>query len=92
MAFRRNDQRQTRGKKIRVTLDLSVPLYERLQRLQELVDADTKADVIRQALQLYEYLATHAANGAVFKMVDSSGNEDRLALFVTAPIPGFPAS
>ena len=42
-------RKKATDKKVRVTLDLSPPFYERLEQLERMVDAGTKANVIRQA-------------------------------------------
>jgi hypothetical protein len=67
--------------KTRVTLDLSAPFYERLEKLQSLVDANTKADLIRQALQLYEYMAQKTSLGYRFRQVNQEGKEENLIFF-----------
>jgi hypothetical protein len=69
------------GKKIRLTLDLSVPFYDRLVRLEKFVNVDTKASLIRQALQLYEYVVKRVAEGYSFRLVDPSGKEETLVFF-----------
>lgn len=63
-------------KKVRVTLDLTPQFYERLEELEDLVDAGSKANVIRQALQLYEYITKKTLAGATFKTVDKNGHEE----------------
>ena len=75
-------------KKIRVTLDLSPQFYERLERLERLVDAGTKANVIRQALQIYEFLAQKSLAGHTFRTVDKDGQEEKLVFLGASPPPG----
>lgn len=49
--------RQTRKQpKVRVNLDLSPALKDRLKLLREQTEADSMSEVIRRALILYEYL------------------------------------
>ncbi len=43
-------------KKVRLTLDVTPEFYERLEKLERKTEADSKANLIRQALQLYEYV------------------------------------
>lgn len=50
-------------KKIRMTVDLSVRQNERLEDLTERCGAVSKADTIRQALRLYEYLVDVHSKG-----------------------------
>jgi hypothetical protein len=61
--------------KIRITLDLSRKFYERLEELESLVGAESKAMVVRQALQLYEYVAQKASEGYSFRAVGRDGRE-----------------
>jgi len=74
------------SKKIRIALDVTPGFYERLEALEELVEGDSKASVIRQALQLYEYLVKQHLDGASFKVVPRDGPAKEIAFF------GFPAT
>lgn len=67
--------------KVRVSLDLSEPFHRRLSELEQITHADSKAGVIRQALQIYEYVARKTLNGYTFKAVDSKGREENLVFF-----------
>lgn len=58
----------------RITVDLSPNGYARLQRLSEIANLSSAA-VIRQALQLFEFVVEKTDDGAVFKYVDKSGKE-----------------
>ena len=75
------NKKRTATEKTRVTLDLSAAFYERLEKLQHLVEANTKADLIRQALQLYEYMAKKTAGGYRFRQVNPEGQEENLIFF-----------
>ncbi len=75
------------NKKVRVTLDLSPQFYERLEQLERLVDGGTKANVIRQALQLYEYLAQKTLDGHTFRAVDKDGREEKIVFLGAGPPP-----
>jgi len=66
---------------VRVTLDLSAQFHSRLTKLECLLDAKTKADVIRQALQLYEYVVKKAAAGYTFRQVSPDGKEENIVFF-----------
>ncbi len=74
-----------KSKKVRVTLDLSPEFYERLESLEQLVDGGTKANVIRQALQLYEYLAHRTIEGHTFKAIDQDGKEEKIVFLGAGP-------
>jgi hypothetical protein len=67
-------------KKIRISLDVTEGFYERLEKLEQLVEAESKAGVIRQALQLYEYVAKRHLEGAAFKVIQG-GEEKEIAFF-----------
>lgn len=74
-------------KTTRVTLDLSADFYERLEKLAELVGAESKARLFRDALQLYEYVAESAAEGKDIMAIDSEGNTERLVVFLSGATP-----
>jgi hypothetical protein len=76
-------------KKIRITLDLSPQFYKRLENLEGIVDADSKAGLIRQALQLYEYVARRSVEGWAFRAINSTnGKEEAIAFYsLSAPEP-----
>lgn len=69
-----NEPEQIQSQKTRITLDLSPGGYARLQKLAKAANA-TSANVLRQALQLYEFVVEKTNEGARFKSVDSAGNE-----------------
>jgi len=66
-------KRKSDEKKIRVTLDLTKNSYERLKRLEEIIEVSSKADVIRQALQLLEFVAEKKTEGYTFQMSSPNG-------------------
>ena len=82
----RRAMKQETNKKVRVTLDLTPPFYERLNQLENLVDGGTKANVIRQALQLYEFIAQRTLEGWSFKAV-KDGQEETMVFIGAAPAP-----
>lgn len=73
-------------KKTRVTVDLKPQHYTRLEALEELVGANSKADVIREALQLYEYIVKRVAAGDRLSITTKDGKQEALAFF-TMPEP-----
>ena len=73
--------KQETNKKIRVSLDLPEPFNNRLEALEKLTLADSKASVIRQALQVYEYIARRAAEGYSFRALSPQGREENLVFF-----------
>jgi hypothetical protein len=67
--------------KVRVTLDLPKPFHRRLVGLEELTHAN-RADVIRHALQIYEFVARKSLlEGYKFFSIDTNGDTERLAFF-----------
>jgi len=66
--------------KVRVSLDLSVPFFERLEALEGITH-ESKSGVIRQALQLYEFIVQRTVEGYSFKVVDRNGKEESLVFF-----------
>jgi hypothetical protein len=66
---------------IRVSLDLSEPFHRRLSELEQLTHAESKAGVIRQALQIYEYVARKTLQGNKFITVDKNGQQESLVFF-----------
>jgi hypothetical protein len=56
-------------RKTRISLDLSRVAFDRLSNLETLVDADSKADLIRDALRLYEYLVKQSLRGSRIQCV-----------------------
>jgi hypothetical protein len=60
-------------KKIRISLDLSQAAFERLAVLESMTDVDSKADVIRDALRMYEYLVRQAVKGCKIQCVSPTG-------------------
>ncbi len=71
------EKKQPKPRKIRVTLDLTPQFYERLEQLEVLTEAGTKSNLIRQALQLYEYVAKRTQEGYSFRAV-KDGHEETL--------------
>lgn len=65
--------------KTRLTLDLTKPLDERLERLKHTTGAASKADVVREALRLYEYLVARAVEGASLH-IEHKGKTERLVI------------
>lgn len=75
------------GEKIRVSLDLRPATFERLVVLEALLDLDSKAAVLRQAIQLLELLAQRVAKGSRVILKDPDGNESEVLVPTTALFP-----
>jgi hypothetical protein len=72
-------------KKVCVTIDLTPQFNQRLEQLETLVDANSKADIIRQALQLFEYVAKRTTEGYTFRAVSRDGRVENLVFFGAGP-------
>jgi metal-responsive CopG/Arc/MetJ family transcriptional regulator len=66
------------ARKIRITVDLSPALFERLERLTDLLGAESKATVVRDALRLLEYVAEQTAEGRRFFRDTPTGEKEAL--------------
>jgi hypothetical protein len=71
-------------RKIRITLDVSQDFYARLEALEGRVNAPSKASVIRDALQLYEYIADRQKAGWRFEATAPSGEKEH-PVFLNLP-------
>ena len=60
--------------KQRVQFDFSPGALQRLEDLKEKVDATTKAEVIRNALKIYEWFATQIDPSSIIEVKDQEGN------------------
>jgi hypothetical protein len=75
-----------KGKKTRISLDLSQSAFDRLTSLESITDASSKADLIREALRLYEYLVRQSIKGSKIQCVSPGG--DVTEVFATSlPMP-----
>lgn len=61
-------KRARKAPTVRLTIDLSRQLYDRLEQMEEAVGAESKAQVVRDSLQLYEYVAARAREGYEFQL------------------------
>ena len=64
----------------RLSLDVSLAVRERIERLREISDADSVTEVVRRALAVYEVLIAERKNGSEMILRDASGVERRLLL------------
>lgn len=68
-----SDPQPSRKGKERVQLDFSPESLERLEQLKEAVGASTRAEVIRQALRLYEWFINETDPTSTVQITDSDG-------------------
>jgi metal-responsive CopG/Arc/MetJ family transcriptional regulator len=65
-------------KKVRVNLDLSEEMVQRLDKLQVRLEAQSRSAVVRQALILYEWFLSNTDRGnKVFIGVDREGSREQ---------------
>jgi predicted DNA-binding protein len=69
-------------KKIRLTLDLTPAQFARLEQLEEKT-GNTKAGVVRGAIQLFEYVVERTLDGYTFRAIDKSGKKSEKVFFLT---------
>lgn len=75
-----------KDKKHRITLDVPSEFNDRLERLLDVVDASNKAELIRQALRVYEFIAKKTVEGCTFKIEYKNGDTERIT-FLEIPQP-----
>jgi hypothetical protein len=62
--------------KTRLTLEVSVPVRERLEELRDRIGADSLTEVIRRALALYDTVLTESVeHGRRLVLKDDAGGE-----------------
>ena len=68
----KEDSAQNEGdvKRHRLQLDFSTEAYERLVRIRRRSEAATNAEVVRNALRLYDWFLEQKSKGASFQVVE----------------------
>jgi hypothetical protein len=77
------DKDKDKEKKVRITIDLSGGLYERLIKMESASGATSKADVVRDALRLYEFFVKKHAEGYEFSMRRDGEGAERVLMFMS---------
>lgn len=67
------DTTHTNSKQKRVQFDFSVEAWKRLSDLKEQADASTKAELIRKALKIYEWLVNESNQDHIIEVQDQDG-------------------
>jgi len=65
-------------------MDLSPRSWERLKKLKDLSEASSYADVMKEALKLYEFLLIQEENGTEFFLKKKEADTIPLKLFISA--------
>ena len=68
-------------KRHRLQLDFSPEAYERLRRIREASDAQTNAEVVRNALRLYDWFLAQKRNNARLQVLEDDGVKEIEILF-----------
>lgn len=66
----------------RVQMDLSDQSMERLKRLKDNIDASSYAEVMREALKLYEFMIDEETEGTEFFLKKRGKEMTTLKLFI----------
>jgi DNA-binding transcriptional MerR regulator len=74
--------------KTRITVDLNAHDYARLERLEGMLEAGSKIEVIREALKLYGFVAQHIAEGSTLTTVKPDGTRETRETLVILGLPG----
>ena len=69
------------AKRHRLQIDFSPEAYERLMRIRERSEAATNAEVVRNALRLYDWFLDQRAREAKLQMVDGDTVKEIEVLF-----------
>lgn len=76
------ESREVKEKKSRIVLEVAPEFNVRIEDLRKLVQADTRTELIRDAIQLYEFLAERQRDGWEFKLKSPQGKEETLRFFL----------
>jgi metal-responsive CopG/Arc/MetJ family transcriptional regulator len=64
--------------KVRLNLDMSTDVRDRLDELRDRSNADSRSELLRRALAVYDLLVTNEIEGGVAIVRGSDGKESRL--------------
>ena len=67
----------------RIQFDVSSKAMERLARLKEKIEANSYAEVVKNALRFYEALILETEKGSQFLVRDKDGKIEPFKMFVT---------
>lgn len=69
----------TTSDRVRLTLDLTKEQDNRLIQLTRLIGKPSKANIVREALEIYEYIANSIKNGASIQ-IEKDGKMEKLVI------------
>lgn len=70
-----------KAKPHRVQMDLSPKSYERLKEMMVISEAESYSDLLKDALQLLEYILKLDASGAKFIVEHATGDRETVKIF-----------
>lgn len=73
--IRDTDEKGGKATRLRVQLDFSEDAFNRLEEIRKAKDVATKAEVIRDAIRIYEWLVEQSKAGRIIEIQDSEGNQ-----------------
>jgi hypothetical protein len=79
------DTTKTNAKQ-RVQFDFSPEALKRLETMQERLEASTKAEIVRNALKLYEWFTTQVDPDSIIEIQDKEGKSNYSGLLETCQI------
>lgn len=69
------DEKGSKATRLRVQLDFSEEAFNRLEEIRKAKDVATKAEVIRDAIRIYEWLVEQSKANRIIEVQDSEGNQ-----------------
>jgi metal-responsive CopG/Arc/MetJ family transcriptional regulator len=71
-------RRQRAVPKVRLNLDMNTDVRDRLDELRDRSNADSRSELLRRALAVYDLLVTNEIEGGVAIVRGANGTESRL--------------
>lgn len=68
----------SKKKKIRLNLDLTEEIHQRLDQLCDDTDADSRSEVIRRSIAMYDFLVQERKSGSLVFIHEADGTQTRL--------------
>lgn len=67
--------------KVRLTLDLKHPVFARIEELARISGANSKSELVRDALHAYDYLIRRMAKGDKVCIINKDGVPENVVFF-----------
>jgi hypothetical protein len=82
----RGNSASSRSESHRIQFDFEEGAYQRLENLRKETESPTKAEVVRQALRIYEWLVKKAYEGKRLVLEDNETREGPIDLQLIIPV------